>query len=186
MDDTAGALGRLRRAGLDVPGVAHLARPVDEADPDGAQARFERLPLPDSPEARIQLIRHLTPEAIWQPRFMQHANNAVSLDAVVLAVPNPAETAARLSRLAGLPVVPDPAGGFALNLPRGRVRMLPPDAVGSVLPGVSAPALPSVVGLALRTSDGCAALRALGVGVEMPGGVLVPPAAACGAALVFS
>lgn len=187
--DTAAALGRLRRAGLDVPGVAHLARPVDDADPDGAQAAFERLPLPDAGEGRIQLIKHLTREAIWQERFMAHANNAVALESVVLAVPEPAETAARFSRLAGLPVMPDPVGGFVLALPRGRVRMVPPGAVGAVFPGVVAPAVPSVVGFSVRTSDGCAALRARLGGVaqgEVGGGVLVIPTEACGAAVAFS
>ncbi len=112
---------------------------MDEADPAGPQARFERIPLPEAPEGTIQLIKHLTREAIWQPRFTAHANAAVALEEVVLAVPDPAETAARFSRLAGLPVVPDPAGGFALPMERGRVRMLPPEAVGAVYPGVAAP-----------------------------------------------
>ena len=43
----------------------------------------------------------------------------------MLVVAEPAATAARLSRLAGRPVVPDAAGGYALDLPRGRVRVLP-------------------------------------------------------------
>ncbi len=189
IDDAAATLDRLRRAGLDVPGIAPLARPVDDADPDGAQARFERLPLPDAPEGRIQLIRHLTREAIWQDRFMAHPNNAVALEEVVLAVPAPAETAARFSRLAGLPVTPDPAGGFALALPHGRVRIVPPEAVARIFPGVAPPAVPSIVGIALRTSDGCAALRGRLDGVAHAGldaGVLVLPSAACGAAIAFT
>ena len=72
MDDEAANLARLRRAGLAIPGVLHLERPVDDADPDGPRARFARLPLPDAPEGRVQLVRHLTPEAIWQERFMSH------------------------------------------------------------------------------------------------------------------
>ena len=91
IDDEEAALVRLRRAGLDVPGVLHLHRPVDSADPEGPQARFARLPLPDAPEGRIQLIRHLTPEAIWQERFMSHPNEAVALEAMVLVVAEPAE-----------------------------------------------------------------------------------------------
>ncbi len=189
IDDADATLDRLRRAGLDVPGIAHLARPVDDTDPDGAQARFERLPLPDAPEGRIQLIRHLTREAIWQERFMTHPNNAIALEEVVLAVPVPAETAARFSRLAGLPVTPDPAGGFALALPRGRVRIVPPESVAQIFPGMTPPSVPSIVGIALRTADGCAALRArLGdvAHAELDAGVLVPPSAACGAAIAFT
>ena len=80
--DSAATLQRLRQSGLDLPGVAPLERPVDDADPDGLQARFERIPLPDAPEGTIQLIKHLTPEAIWQERFTTHANAAVSLEEV--------------------------------------------------------------------------------------------------------
>jgi hypothetical protein len=175
VDDAAANLARLRAAGLAIPGVAYLERPVDDAQPDAARARFARLPLPDAPEGRIQLIEHLTPEAIWQERFMGHANRAVALAEVTMAVAVPAETAARLSRLAGRPVVPD-SGGFALELPRGRVRVLPPD-LGPPGEG-GAPCLPWIGGLTLRTDDGNAALRAhlAGTGVSFAdesGGVVV-------------
>ncbi len=186
--DTAAAMDRLHRAGIAIDGVAHLERPVDDADSHGLQARFERLPLPDAPEGTIQLIKHLTREAIWQDRFTQHANAARSLDAVVLAVPEPAETAARFSRLAGLPVQPDPVGGFVLVLPRGRVRILPPDAIGAVFPGVAAPAVPAIVGAVLSTADRCESLRRSVQDLPhqaVGAGVLVAPAAAGGAALLF-
>ena len=187
--DSEATLARLRAAGLDIAGVAPLERPVDEADPAGAMARFERIPLPDAPEGTLQLIKHLTREAIWQERFMRHANNAVSLDSAVIAAPVPADTAARLSRLAGVPVVPDPAGGFALVLERGRIRILPPEAIGRVFPGVAAPAVPSIAGLTVATSDGCAALRPMLAGLAhsaVDAGILVHPDAAGGAALLFT
>ena len=187
--DSASTLERLNRAGLDIPDVTPLERPVDEADPDGPQARFERIPLPQAPEGTIQLIKHLTREAIWQPRFTAHANAAIGLEEVVLAVPQPAETATRFSRLAGLPVTPDRAGGFVLPMPRGRVRMLPPEAIGVVYPGVVAPAVPSIAGMTVATSDRCASLRPLLTNIRhstVGEGVLVHPDAAGGAALLFS
>ncbi len=181
-DDQA-TLARLRRAGLAVPGVLHLERAVDDTDPGGPRARFARLPLPDAPEGRVQLIRHLTPEAIWQERFMAHPNQAVALEAAVLAVGNPAEAAHRLSRLAGRPVAPDPAGGFVLELAQGAVRILSPDSLGAVLPGVAPPVLPFMAGMLVRTADGGAAVRALAPGLaEAPGGAM---AMAGGAAIVF-
>jgi hypothetical protein len=161
IDDETANLDRLRRAGIDIPGVAYLERPVDDADPNGPRARFARLPLPDAPEGRLQLIRHLTPEAIWQERFLTHPNHAVGLEEVVIAVEHPAESAARFSRLAGRPVVPDPAGGYALPLPRGTVRLLPPDALGAVFPGVTIPSLPLIAGITVRTDDLDATARLL-------------------------
>ncbi len=189
MADSTATLERLRRAGLDIAGITPLARPFDQSDPASPIARFERIPLPDAPEGTLQLVKHLTREAIWQEAFMAHRNQAVSLQEVVLAVPDPAETAARLSRLAGLPVVPDPVAGFALPLARGRVRMLPPDALAEVYPGVVAPAVPCIAGMTVATADGCAALRGILAGLPHSAygdGVLVAPEAAGGAALLFT
>ncbi len=190
VDDAEANLQRLRLAGMDIPGIAYLERPVDDTDPDGPKARFARVPLPNSPEGRIQLIRHLTPEAIWQERFVSHPNGAVALEEVVLAVAAPAESAARLSLLAGRPVTPDPAGGYALAMPQGRVRVLPPDALTTVFPGAAIPSLPFIAGFSVRTGDGNAAVaRLLGErGIPhraAPDGVLVDSAVAGGANLRF-
>lgn len=192
VDDEDANLTRLKAAHADIPGVAYLERPVDDADPDGPRARFARLPLPDAPEGRIQLIRHLTPEAIWQERFLTHPNGATALEAVVLAVAQPAETAARFSRLAGLPVTPDPAGGFALALPQGgAVRILPHTALGDVLPGVAIPSLPFIAGMVIGTADrGAQAAAWLAqngtAAAQGPLGLQVAPEDAGGAAVVFA
>lgn len=186
MADAALELERLRRAGIDLPGVAHLERPVD--DPEGPRARFSRLPLPDAPEGRLQLIQHLTPELLWQERWLEHPNRAVALEGAILVAPDAAASAAALSRLTGAALEPDPAGGYALRLPQGGVRILPPEALGAVLPGVEAPTLPFLAGYVIRTDDGNAAIRArLGEALQpVPGGLMVPPALAGGAALVFA
>jgi 4-hydroxyphenylpyruvate dioxygenase-like putative hemolysin len=163
VDNTAAAIARLRLAGIDCPGVEQSERAIDAADPSGPHARFAHLSVPEQPEARINLILHLTPEALWQERFMSHPNHAVALEEVVLAVPAPAESAARFSRLAGRPVVPDRSGGFALILPHGRIRLLPPDA------GETASfSVPSIVGITLRTDDARAAITRLLTGAGIP------------------
>ena len=199
MTDEEANLTRMRAAGIEIPGVAYLERPVEAGGPI---AKFARLPFPDPPEGRVQLIRHLTPDLVWQEKWMDHANKAVALEEVILCAATPAETAARLSRLSGLPVEPDPAGGFLLRLPGAaraagpfapvmetRVRVLTEQALGDVLPGVSAPALPCMAGMVVRTEDGGAAARRVLEGiptVEAPAGVMVPPAHAAGAAVVFA
>lgn len=163
VDDAAATMARLHRAGLDCPGVVQSERAIDATDPTGPRARFAHLPVPEPPEARLNLILHLTPEALWQERFLGHPNHAVALAAVVLAVPAPADSAARFSRLAGRPVVPDRSGGFALILPHGRIRLLPPDA------GETASfSVPSIVGITLRTDDARAAITRLLTGAGIP------------------
>ncbi|MBY0336297.1 MAG: VOC family protein [Acetobacteraceae bacterium] len=199
MMDEEGNLQRLRASGLDIPGIAWLERPVD--DPDGPRARFARLPYPDAPEGRVQLIRHMTPELVWQDRWMDHANKAVALEELILVSDRAAESAQRLSQLSGLPVEPAAEGGYLLRLPGApgaagprspqletRVRMLWPDALAAVLPGVAAPTLPFLAGMVIRTEDGNAAVGArLGDQlVPVPGGLMAPPAIAAGAAVVFA
>lgn len=199
MEDEEANLARMRAGGIDLPGVAYLERPVEAGGPI---AKFARLPFPDPPEGRVQLIRHLTPELVWQEKWMHHANKAVALEEAILCARDPAETAARLSRVSGLAVEPDPAGGFLLRLPGAaraagpfapametRVRILAEPALSALLPGVSAPASPFMAGMVVRTEDGGAAARQVLQGiptVEAPGGVMVPPAFAAGAAVVFA
>ena len=105
--------------GIVIPGIAPLERPT----PEGARARFERLPYPDAPEGRIQLIRHLTPELLWQPQWLDHPNGATALEEIF--VRGGMESAARLSQLAGLPLEPRAEGGLALRFPDGtRIAVL--------------------------------------------------------------
>jgi hypothetical protein len=159
IEDEDATRARLALAGIDCPGVEQSTRPIDAVAPNGPMARFALLPVPEQPEARINLVHHLTPALLWQDRFLAHANHAVALDEVVLAVPSPADSAARFSRLAGRPVAPDPAGGYALDLARGTIRLLPAEAWETPAP------VPSTVAVTLRTDDGNAAvLRCLADG----------------------
>jgi hypothetical protein len=54
-------------------------------------------------------------------------------------------------------VVPDPVGGFALDLPRGRVRLLP----DSVVRDMTVPTLPCIAGIHVHTADANAAATRL-------------------------
>ncbi|HEY7577229.1 MAG TPA: VOC family protein [Acetobacteraceae bacterium] len=168
------ALARLRRAGIRQASVSRFARPFDDADPGGLQVAFTLVQTPEQPEGRINLVRHLTPDVLWREPFMRHQNNAVALEDVWVEVAEPAETAARLSRLVGCVVVPDPLDGLALDLSRGRVRLVP--AKGGVLPRVAR--------LTLRTSDRNAMMRRLAeernIAARHDAGAVVVDAAAAG------
>ncbi len=199
MDDAEGNLARLRRAGVPIPGIAWLQRPVE---PGGPTARFARLPFPDAPEGRVQLVQHLTPELVWDARWMGHRNGAEALESVIVASAQPAETTARLAKLAGLPAEPDSLAGFRLRLPGApraagpdspkietRIRILPPEALPRALPGVTAPDLPFIAGFVIRTADQATSARALLKDLPLrdaPEGAMVPPEHAGGAAVVFA
>lgn len=181
IEDPEAELARLRAAGIAIAGIAWLERPV-EAPGGPATARFARLPMPDAPEGRIQLIRHLTPELLWQPDLLDHPNCAVALEEVTLVVADPAASADRFARLVGGAATPT-ADGLVITLPTGQVRFT----AGEPYPGVTAPALPFIAGATIRTDDGGAAIRRIAgaAGRETTDGFLVPPAEAGGATLIF-
>jgi hypothetical protein len=172
-DDQA-ALARLHRAGIVRASVSRFTRTVDDADPSGAEAAFALIQTPEQPEGRFNLVRHLTPDVLWQDRFMRHANNAAILEEVSIAVAAPAEAAVRLSCLVGCAVVPDAVEGLALDLAHGRVRLL------TATTGI----VPRVAWLTLRTSDGNAAVKRLAYerkfAVRQEGNAVVVEAAAAG------
>jgi hypothetical protein len=112
-----------------------------------ASRSFKR---PISRRAGFNLVHHLTPEVLWQERFLDHPNNALALSEVFVAVAEPAESVARFSRLVGCPAIPDPASGFALDLANGRVRLLQDPALRSVLPDVVTAGLPRIVFMVSR------------------------------------
>lgn len=169
--DPESAAARLHSAGFDTA-IARTAR-------DGA--RFARLPLADA-DPRLQLIHHETPELVWRADHLSHPNHAAALAEIIVLDDPPARFAARLSRAAGLPLTPDRLGGYALDLPAGRVRVLGDAA--PLFPGATFPAFrPWIAGLVIRTDDDCAAVAALGVATRTDQGWL---AHASGTAILFT
>ncbi len=175
IDDTTAAAERLRRAGINTH-ADRTERSTDDSDPAAPHVAFDLLTPPDPPEGRVHLIQHLTPDAMWQERFLIHPNQTTRLEEVILVAPVPAETAARLSVLAGRPVLPDPAGGYVLPLKSGHIRILWPESWAILHPGLTAPTLPWIGGLTLTTADGNAALHRLltdrGIGHDQVPGLL--------------
>ena len=93
------------------------------------------------------LIRHLTRDLLWRPDTVVHPNHAVALIEAVYATDAPAETMARLSRLAGRPAEPDPLGGYRIPLSRGCLRILPHAVAAELFPEMADG--PSLIGLTI-------------------------------------
>ncbi|MEV6386958.1 VOC family protein [Nocardia xishanensis] len=182
---------RLRAAGLTDSGVLPLQRDV-ETPAGTATAHFQAVHLDRAltPEGLIHVARHLTPELIHQPRYLEHANGATDLHSVLLVVDD-ADIEATVARYAsilnGEPIVDGPL--HVIPLPAGRVEIVAVSAFGDVLPGEPVPALPYMAAqtVAVRDVD---ATRALVEGNgfttrDLPGGFFVGADQACGAALAF-
>jgi glyoxalase-like protein len=154
---------RLAQHGFEPEPVVSLERTLD----DGETVRFRVVYVPPAkmPEGRIQYVQQLTPEQIWKPQYLKHRNGVVGLAALYVAASDPAETAARWARFAGL--MPRPDGDLVrLDAARGRVF------VGKAVPA------PALAGYALRCRDPekfLATCRKAGLEVRKRS-VLLPPA----------
>ncbi|WP_028605927.1 VOC family protein [Ottowia thiooxydans] len=97
------------------------------------------------PEAHFLLIEHVTPEVLWQPHHLIHANGALSLQAVYFAAKDPSALAAKLK-----PLFYDKAvrseDAVQLKLDRGSAWIFTPDAWNTKAPGSYVPPLPAPVG----------------------------------------
>ncbi len=129
-----------------------LQRQLDT--PNGEQtARFTvvRVPPGTMTEGRIQYCQHHTPEFVWQPQWLKHANRATALTAVILCVEDPAEAAARYSRYTGLKAIGE-ADRWHLDTARGRLLFKSPAVIRRVF-NVEPATLPWIVGYALASNN---------------------------------
>lgn len=150
------AHARLAGAGFAPDAPVHLRRPVELPDGGTAEAQFTvlRLPADRMPEGRIQIVSHHTEAAVWQPRWLDHANSAESLDAVLLAVDDPEEAAARFGRFAGRQPQRREDGRQVLALDRGALVFVEAGRLGDVAPWAgTVPAVPWIVGYGLGSRD---------------------------------
>ncbi|WMS42237.1 VOC family protein [Acuticoccus sp. MNP-M23] len=156
--------------------LARFSRTVGTEDGE-ATARFTvaRLEKGTMPEGRIQLLTHHDEAAIWQPRWVTHENSAVGLSGMTIAAPDPAEAAARFSRLFGRPAEAT-AAGHAVRLDRGVLTFVE-EAAGTHLAGRDLePGQPAIVAYSLKVADLETARDAFaraGIGAAQAQGALV-------------
>jgi hypothetical protein len=179
---------RLAAHGFEPLPLVSLSRPVRV----GGRRRLARFsvvrPPPEKmPEGRIQFVEQRTPENIWLPEHLRHANGVAGLAAALVVADDPVAVAARFARFAG--ILPRPSGGF-VRLPTARGDVL----VGTrkawtPLLGVAPPPAPSIAGYALAFRDPAkfaARCKRAGMKVKKSGGlyaVALPPV--LGGAWVF-
>ena len=189
-DDAPATSERLAAAGFGARGIQPLERPV-ETEEGERTARFERVPVADGemPEGRIFFIRHLTREAVWQPRHLDHPNGALALTEIILHVADCDEAATRYARFLGTTPHRD-AGAHVLALPRGRCVLADEAGLARLLPEMPLPPAPAIAGFTVEVAslDNVRALLAENAitTAERDGRILVPPRDAGGACCVFS
>jgi catechol 2,3-dioxygenase-like lactoylglutathione lyase family enzyme len=166
-------------------GVRELGRDVPQAEGGTKPAVFRIVSLPAGSftEAKLFLIEHATPEALWQPALLEQPNGVTGLAGAVLCVTSPAETRQRLSRILGREAV-----GGRFTLARGTIDVIDRQEF-SARYGAEPRAVPMVAAARFTVSDGDATARYLR-GKDVPfhekdGRLWIGPEAAEGAIVEF-
>jgi len=143
---------RLERAGFaPLPPVALQREIATTRDVQTARFTVVRTPPDTMPEGRIQYCEHLTPQLLWQERWLAHPNRAVALRGVFVCVADPPEAALRYARYTGL--LAEAIGGVRrIATGRGWLLFLDPAALGRGL-DLEPPCLPWIAGCALESDQ---------------------------------
>ena len=118
---------------------------------DTARFTVVRVPPETMAEGRIQFCQHHTPQLVWQPQWLAHANHAVALTAVILCVEDPADAAARYALFTGLEAAGS-GDNRHLDARRGRLLFSTPATINRIF-NAAPPRLPWIAGYVLASDD---------------------------------
>ncbi len=181
---------RLQGEGVATSGVIPLQREIDT--PEGVRtAKFARIQFApeQSPEGYIQAAQHLTPQFIYQPRYIRHPNGATSLHRTVVVTDALDAFADKYRRYTGLtPIVHTGSVDFHFTH-RTRLTIIDVRHAPALLPGTLFPPIPGIAAVSFRLTDLAAQRqRLLDHGFafsEAIGRVVVPAEQASGVAVMF-
>jgi catechol 2,3-dioxygenase-like lactoylglutathione lyase family enzyme len=188
------AVAELTARGVAPSAVRRMTRPIVERGRTMvADFSIVDLPAPVG-EGYYIGIEHHTPQALWQPHLLAHANGAQGLTGVTICVDQPTQFAHGMAATLGGACASTEAG-LVVTLDRTQVTVIDPAGLSRCYPGVVAPALPFVAGIALSVDDLDRARRALAAAGALchdrsahdhkTGAIWIAPADACGAAIEF-
>ncbi|MCK9507328.1 MAG: VOC family protein [Pigmentiphaga sp.] len=181
---------RLLANRIDTSGVLPLQRDVDT--PEGPRtAKFERIQFSpaDSPEGYIQAARHLTPEFIYQARYLQHPNGCQALSSTLLIVDDLAGFQARYQHYTGIEAKAE-NGEATFHFPLcSTLTLLTPQRALQRLPGSLHPPIPGIAAVGFRCPDLKQQAERLDANripfTRLDGQLIVPAEAAAGIAVIF-
>ena len=128
------------------------------------------------------------PENFWNPAFQQHANGVSGVAGVVFVAENPADHHVFLKAFAGVSDLKSRSSGITIETPRGEIQAMDPAAYRSHFavepPDTSRGMRLATIRFAVRDIKG-AREKAGATAAEHMGKLVVAPAAAHGATLVF-
>lgn len=188
-DDLEVVRARLVAHGVRMSEIRPFQRMVDTLEgPKMMRAAAMHFPHGSNPEGLVQMVQHLTPELVLQPRYMDHPNGVRSIRGVLLCCEDPAELAAKYERYTDVASrIVD--GDHFIDLARGRLVLTSPRGVSKWIPGYHAPVLPMLVGFVLEARLDATERVLCNSGVPFEAhrtGFLVRPEHAYGSAILFT
>ncbi len=165
-DDHEAALRSLAEAGL-APEPRSLGRVIEL--PEGAvEPRFALVMLPPeaTPEIPIFVCRHLTPELLRRPAWLDHPNTAVAITALLAVVADPGALRAPYERLFGAAALGITDDVLSVRLGGTTLLVAGPDDAERLYPAldVDRVSVPSIAAMTVGVIDIGAAERALRIG----------------------
>lgn len=181
----------LSERGLNPVPIARIRR--DHPMQDGSLAEVGgsvvRL-APDAwPEGRVQMVfPEMAPDVMWQPHLLGHANGAIALTDMLIAVDDPAARADQFARFTGKPLRRDGAV-HVIELDRGRLYITGREQAQRALPGATIAGLPYMAAIAVEVQSRDQTEKFMtnaGIPYALAGATLQPAqSAALGATIVF-
>jgi len=179
-----------RAAGIGDFDVFDFAREGKRPDGSAVKVAFSLAFAQDqrAPDTGFFTCQQHYPENFWNPDFQQHANGVTGVAGVVFVAENPADHHVFLKAFAGVSDLKATSAGIAIETPRGEIQVMDPAAYRlhfAVEPPDTSRGL-RLAAIRFTVRDiGLAGLKAGAHASEHMGKLVVPPAAAHGAALAF-
>ncbi len=188
-DDAQRAATSLRNQGIAAADPKDLKR-ILESGAGEELPRFQLVHLPGdaTPGLSSFLVSHLTPEIVWRPEWLRHANGALGIASLTLAVDDPLALMPAYARLLGEDAVAGEERRLTVMAGGVRLIFLAPELAGEIAP-LPRRGTPCGVAMAVEVADLAAAKSLLADNglefEEREDGLRVSPARANGLALTF-
>ena len=111
-----------------------------------------RVPPAEMPEGMVFLLRHETPQWLWQAHLLAHPNSAQAFTGIVVQVADLDEAGQRYARYLGMDAR-TLGRGLVFHLAQGRLMLMPADAMPPGWPAATAPVLPFPAAISVSVAD---------------------------------
>jgi catechol 2,3-dioxygenase-like lactoylglutathione lyase family enzyme len=167
IDDARAAEAALNELGIATHGLGDFERPVDLPGGGEGVAAFSTVAFApeEVPQGIVFMCQHRSPETVWLPELLEHANTACGLAGIMVLSEAPEREAEGFARLWAAGKVTPCEGGAVVETGENSapLTLLTPEAFAARYPGVDLAALPrgAFAALQVKVRDMAAAKAAL-------------------------